>query len=75
LSSYTHHRCRCEDCRRAFNVYQKSRRARLRIKGATAHGTVSSYTNYGCRCVDCCDTWRVYQRAYRQAGFLQPERR
>lgn len=59
---YSNHRCRCDDCRLAWNAYQVEYKSRkMTDLEALTHGKASSY-RVGCRCADCKD---ANQRAYR----------
>lgn len=59
---YTNHKCRCDDCKRAFAdaMWKANRKRRERglPPGAPQHGTANGYGNYGCRCDLCLDARR-----------------
>jgi hypothetical protein len=55
---YTNHRCRCDDCRRAWSedhARRTAERAALLAAdpGLAPHGSASTYRNYLCRCTAC----------------------
>lgn len=57
-STYSNHRCRCEECRAAWRAYVQRRRAERRVLllaglVSPAHGNESTYNNYHCRCGEC----------------------
>jgi hypothetical protein len=73
-SKYTNHKCRCDDCRKAWTEYTRQRR-RKRWASTTANGLPSSvehgawaYFNWGCRCNVCRKDVVAKQRAARQAA-------
>ena len=58
VTSYSHHRCRCEACtvsnrRRCRRVRAELRERLQHDPSAAPHGTASTYTNWGCRCEPC----------------------
>lgn len=65
-STYSNHKCRCDECReaarlRAIEVRARRFAKRVLIEGRLvaahlphkSHGTVGAYTNHGCRCDTC----------------------
>lgn len=52
VSSYTHGKCKCAECRGAFAAYMRAYRGH--------HATRSKYV-YGCRCFRCTRANREYQ--------------
>lgn len=75
LSAYTHGRCRCQKCRRAFRDYNHGRRDNLPlplrsalIRSRREHGTVTMYRKGRCRC-DACKTAQRESIAAFRAGL------
>lgn len=68
-AAYTHHGCRCTDCRRANAERHatNSRRRRQRLATAdVAHGRATTYSNWLCRCEPCTEAWRDRCVEYRR---------
>lgn len=51
-NGYGNKKCRCDDCRDAWNEYHREFRRRPQPEGMI-HGIASSYTNRGCKCPEC----------------------
>ena len=68
LYRYTHHRCRCEDCRRANAEYQRwyyhEGRAEIAKRELPGCGTRQSYSR-GCRCGDCRTANTTYMQVWK----------
>lgn len=66
-STYSNHRCRCEDCRAAWAAYcqglKLARQRGGRVLGP--HGRYSTYTNWMCRCPLCREAMRVNRAGQR----------
>ena len=64
LSTYTNHRCRCVECRKANAEYHRI--SKIRRAGRPVpehlHGSAGTYGNYGCRCRPCTDAWEAQLR-------------
>ena len=59
-STYSYHKCRCDECRAAWVAYcrvAKKRRRDALATSAVPHGRASTYGNWGCRCRPCTDEW------------------
>jgi len=59
-STYTNHKCRCDECHAAWAAYCRGAKERRRDALATSavpHGKASTYGNWGCRCRPCTDDW------------------
>lgn len=69
-STYSNHRCRCDECRKSWTDYTKRRQSerhalRIEIDGKLVaahlpeeqHGRENTYGNHGCRCRPCTDAW------------------
>jgi alcohol dehydrogenase class IV len=70
LSTYTNHKCRCDECRAANADYMKRRRAErvsLLAQGLVdpVHGKATTYANYRCHCGPCLAAWAAYERSRR----------
>lgn len=55
-NGYGNRKCRCEECRTAWNKYHREHRGKARageIPSHIKHGTRSTYGNWGCRCDLC----------------------
>lgn len=62
-TGYDHHRCRCDECRKAHRVVVRARTERRRLNLTEEdHGKVSSYQHCGCRCELCKKAWREYMQ-------------
>lgn len=60
-STYSNHKCRCDECRAAWAAFCADQKAK-RQAGETpshVHGTENGYGNYGCRCEACTAAWTV----------------
>jgi len=80
VRTYTHQKCRCDECVRAandyFSEYRKKRYSeRVDIDGTPIaihvpremHGNLSTYTTHGCRCDDCAKAMRDYRLSRRRS--------
>lgn len=71
--AYVEHKCRCPDCKAAYQALGSTPRER-RINGPTptwVHGTWGGYSNYACRCPQCMEACREkydYGAAWRRAN-------
>ena len=77
--TYTNHRCRCQDCRRAHSKVIRDRKAvrhsmRVEVGGRLVaahlpddkHGNPNTYSNWGCRCAECTEAWTDSYRIRRE---------
>lgn len=73
ITAYTHHCCRCDDCRAANRRREQASRVRRyaarRVVGgrlvavdATEHGKGATYNYWGCRCLPCTVAHRERRR-------------
>lgn len=62
---YTNHKCRCNDCRLAWNAYSRRNKAKRRSRfvddGSIIHGKASSYQR-GCNCDLCLSASARYSK-------------
>lgn len=63
-TTYGNHGCRCADCRTAWRLWSRERRAQrialLALDPSLAeHGKASTYVNWGCRCSPCSEARRI----------------
>lgn len=70
-STYTNHKCRCDECRRAWAECVQRRkidRAGILAEDPTAaeHGKETTYSNWSCRCDPCTEARRIADRARRE---------
>lgn len=80
LNAYIHRVCRCDECRGAWNAYQrdygKRRRAENpktpRPRAPQQHGTYYSYVRYKCRCNACREASTAYARERTKAVKMAP---
>lgn len=70
-SYYTMNKCRCDECRRAHNRKQTSRRRSRRGTPPpphVEHGRENTYAYWCCRCVPCTEAHREAQARYPRHG-------
>lgn len=74
VNGYINLRCRCDECREAWRVYEPARLSRERwrrrqgmqpMKYGRTHGIRATYKD-GCRCDECRAAEASYRKAYRQ---------
>lgn len=69
---YRQEPCRCDECRAANTVYNRSLRER---RGEPPNHSASGYRNYGCRCKVCTEAHSIALREYRARTRRQRPRR
>lgn len=79
ITGYTHHKCRCDECRAAWRLYDREykagrRRSAERLPKPVPHGTLNGYQRYKCRCELCRTASAAYARKNRAAHGAQPQR-
>lgn len=70
VTGYITHKCRCDDCRKAYAGWGRAARRR---RAATPlpeeqHGKNTTYINYMCRCTPCTQAHAQYQREWKAAN-------
>lgn len=76
---YTNHKCRCDDCRSAWNEYCSKRKKKAwsnwngERNPELEHGLEQTYQNHGCKCLECLKAHSIYSlatRAMRKSGEI-----
>lgn len=60
-STYSNHKCRCDECKAAWAAFCRDQKAKRQARETPSHvhGTENGYGNYGCRCEACTAAWTV----------------